>query len=436
MYPQPPNYQHNEIYNLLSLRKLPRFHVISLSVLAAVLVAAVSWKAPKAPVSVDIEVPFLEEVLLDVPLDVPYTSQFEISAGDSLSTIFDNADISAKVLFSVISTAEHENILRSVLPGETIEFEQSSDGTLLALNYIRSRQVTERFALLDGQYVHEHLVRNPEYRTQFAQGTITSSLFLAGQAAGMSDALTMELAQLFGWDIDFALDIRTNDNFSLIYQKKVLDGEVIGDGDILAAKFTNNGKTFSAIRYTDNSGKADFYDAEGKSMRKAFLRTPVEFARISSHFSIGRKHPILNTIRNHKGTDYAAPRGTPIKAAGDGKVVFAGKKGGYGTTLIIQHGQTYSTLYAHLNAFNKLIKVGKTVKQGQIVGYVGSTGLATGPHLHYEFQVNGVQVNPVTVSLPSAQPINSADKEAYLAYSANMIGQIDNFVNSGFSAAE
>ena len=418
------------------LKTLPGVHLIGLGALLAVIVAAVNWTTPEKLISVDIELPEIEAVVADVPQNQILTTAYTIVSGDSLSAIFDQADIAAKVMFDVIANSEHEQLLRAILPGETIEFEQDADGKLMALNYIKSLQLTERFELIDGAFVHQHLVRNPEFRTQFSQGTIESSLFLAGQKAGMSDALTMQLAQLFGWDIDFALDIRKSDSFSLIYQKKVLDGKSIGDGAILAAKFTNNGNTYSATRFTDSDGKTDYYDADGKSMRKAFLRTPVEFARISSHFSIGRKHPILNTIRNHKGTDYAAPRGTPVRAAGDGKVVFAGTKGGYGTTLVIQHGQRYSTLYAHLNAFNKSIKVGKLVKQGQIVAYIGSTGLATGPHLHYEFQVNGVQVNPVTVTLPSAQPIKKSDLADYMAHQANMAGQLENFERFGFAPAE
>ena len=418
------------------LKKLPTKHIIGLLVLVVIIFAAVSWTSPDKPVAVSIELPEIQEAIIEIQQHSPVSSSYVISSGDSLSTIFDQADIGAKVMFNVIADSNHEEILRAIMPGETIEFEQDDEGTLLALNYVKSPQLTERFELVDGTFVYQQLARSPEFRTQFTQGTINSSLFLAGQAAGMSDALTMKLAQLFGWDIDFALDIRKNDTFSLIYQKKILDGESIGDGAILVAKFTNNGTTFSATRFSDSDGNTDYYDADGKSMRKAFLRTPVEFARISSRFSIGRKHPILNTIRNHKGTDYAAPRGTPVRAAGDGKVVFAGKKGGYGTTLVIQHGQRYSTLYAHLNAFNKLIKVGKQVKQGQIVAYVGSTGLATGPHLHYEFQVNGVQVNPETVVLPSAQPVKKSDLEVYLSHHGNMAGQLDNFERFGFAPAE
>ena len=216
----------------------------------------------------------------------------------------------------------------------------------------------------------------------------------------------MELANIFGWDIDFALDIRAGDHFTVIYEERFLNGEKIGNGPILAAEFVNQGRSYKAIRYSDAGNRSDYYSPTGLSMRKAFLRTPVDFRRISSRFG-KRKHPILNRMRMHTGVDYAASRGTPIRAAGDGKVIHKGRKGGYGRTVIIQHGGRYSTLYAHMNSYRRGVYTGKRVKQGQIIGYVGSSGRATGPHLHYEFRVNGVHRNPLTVKLPSAKPINS-----------------------------
>ncbi|MEG2393296.1 MAG: peptidoglycan DD-metalloendopeptidase family protein, partial [Pseudomonas sp.] len=210
----------------------------------------------------------------------------------------------------------------------------------------------------------------------------------------------MDMASVFGYDVDFAQDIRQGDEFDVIYEQKVVNGKAVGTGPILSARFTNRGKTYTAVRYTNKQGNSSYYTADGNSMRKAFIRTPVDFARISSKFSMGRKHPILNKIRAHKGVDYAAPRGTPIKAAGDGKVLLAGRRGGYGNTVIIQHGNTYRTLYGHMQGFAKGVKTGGSVKQGQVIGYIGTTGLSTGPHLHYEFQVNGVHVDPLGQKLP------------------------------------
>jgi murein DD-endopeptidase MepM/ murein hydrolase activator NlpD len=235
----------------------------------------------------------------------------------------------------------------------------------------------------------------------------------------------MELAGIFGWDIDFALDIREGDQFAVLYEGLYLDGERIGTGNILAAEFTNQGKLYRAVRYTDARGHTDYYAPDGHSMRKTFLRTPVSFTRISSRFNSGRKHPILNRIRAHKGVDYAAATGTPVKATGNGKIVLRGKKGGYGNTVVIQHGSSYSTLYAHLNNFARGKTVGSRVQQGEIIGYVGSTGLATGPHLHYEFRVNGVHRNPLTVKLPDAAPLPKKFREDFKLATENLIAQLE-----------
>ena len=235
----------------------------------------------------------------------------------------------------------------------------------------------------------------------------------------------MELAGIFGWDIDFALDIRQGDSFAVIYEEVFLDGEKVRDGDIIAATFSNRGESYQAIRYTDASNHTDYYSPDGHSMRKAFLRTPVEFSRISSRFSLGRKHPILNTIRAHKGVDYAAPRGTPIKATGDGKVIYRGVKGGYGNVVIIQHGSSYSTLYGHMSRFARGVHSGSHVKQGQIIGYVGSSGLATGPHLHYEFRINGVHRNPLTVKLPDAQPLPKQYMADFQMHANQLVASLD-----------
>ena len=263
-----------------------------------------------------------------------------------------------------------------------------------------------------------------DVKHQFATGTITNSLFASGNKAGLSSAMIMKLAQLFGWDIDFALDIRKGDSFAVLFEEKYIDDKKIGHGNILSAEFVNRGKIFKAIRYTDASGHTDYYSEKGLSMRKAFLRTPVEFSRISSRFSGSRKHPVLNRIRAHKGVDYAASRGTPIKAVGDGKVIFKGRKGGYGRVLILQHGSKYTTLYAHMKSYNRKIKKGSRVEQGQIIGYVGSSGLATGPHLHYEFRVNGVHRNPLTVPLPSASPIAKKYRSDFKNTADTMISQL------------
>jgi murein DD-endopeptidase MepM/ murein hydrolase activator NlpD len=234
----------------------------------------------------------------------------------------------------------------------------------------------------------------------------------------------MQLAGVFGWDIDFALDIRAGDRFAVLYEERYIEGKKLGDGDILAAEFINNGRTFQAVKYTDPAGHSDYYSLDGRSMRKAFLRSPVDFRRISSRFRSERYHPVLGVKRPHRGVDYAAAIGTPIKAAGDGKIAFVGTKGGYGRTVIVQHGGTYSTLYGHLSRYNRSARVGARVRQGQVIGYVGKTGIATGPHLHYEFRVNGVHRNPLTVKLPNASPIGTAYKADFDSHASGMLARL------------
>ena len=353
---------------------------------------------------------------------------FTVKSGDSLSLLFKRAGLTDRDLYQLIDQAPEARALRRIMPGHEITFALDEQGQLQELLYQRDRLRSLRFSLSDDKtFQAEELERTPDIQMAYRRATINSSLFMAGQQAGMTDNLTMELAGIFGWDIDFILDIRRGDTFSVLFEEQFLDGEKIGNGAILAAEFTNRGKTFRAVRYTNAEGEANYFTPEGRSMRRAFLRTPVEFTRISSPFNPNRRHPVLNTIRAHKGTDYAAPTGTPVKASGDGRIKFAGRKGGYGNTVIIQHGQTYETLYAHLNAFHRNIRSGTRVKQGQIIAYVGSTGLATGPHLHYEFYVNGSVRNPVTVELPQAESVPNSEMARFKSQVQPIMAELEQY---------
>jgi len=351
-----------------------------------------------------------------------------VARGDSLARIFERAGLSARTLHALLAQADGKQraALRRIYPGQRLRFLLADDGGLKALEFIEDRLHTLRVDCTpSGTCRFERQVKQPDAVPRHATATIRSSLFKAARKAGLSDALTMELAGIFGWDIDFALDIREGDRFTVLYEELYLDGEKIGNGEILAAEFINRGRAYRAVRYTDPSGRTDYYDPEGRSMRKAFLRTPVAFTRISSRFSLGRRHPILNRIRAHKGVDYAAPYGTPVKATGDGKVVFAGRKGGYGKVVILRHGSRYSTLYAHLSRYARGIRSGRRVRQGQVIGYVGQSGLATGPHLHYEFRINGVHRNPLTVRLPEAAPLDRRYLADFREKSRELLAQID-----------
>jgi len=348
----------------------------------------------------------------------------KVSTGDNLSIIFDRMQLSPKVLHEIMSLGKEVDILKRLMPDHEIRF-QVEDGELAALEYEVNLTDTLHVSREGDAYTAETVKTELETRSKTVAGTINDSLFLSAQRAGISDNLIMQMVELYGWDIDFALDIRKGDRFYIVYEEKYKDGVKVQDGPILSAEFVNRGKPFRAVRYTHADGHTDYYNENGASMRKAFLRTPVKFSRISSGFSLGRKHPILNKIRAHRGVDYAAPTGTPIKATGDGVVDFAGNNGGYGRVVILRHGDKYSTLYGHMSRFANGMRAGKRVKQGQIIGYVGMSGLATGPHLHYEFRINNIHRNPLTVDLPKVVSIPENEMAAFRAGTRTYLAQLD-----------
>ncbi len=349
-----------------------------------------------------------------------------VREGDSMSLIFDRLHLTPQQLHAVLEADKEEHYLRLLRPKQTLQF-QIADNELTAMQYQLSPTRSFHITREGDDFVAQLQEKPVEIRLTHASGEISSSLYQAGHKAGLSDNLIMELVNIFGWDVDFALDIRGGDTFSLLFEEHYLDGEKLRDGKILAAEFTNRGDNYRAVLFTDPKGNSQYYSADGKSMRKAFLRSPVDFRRISSTFQRERHHPVLGKKRPHRGVDYAASTGTPIKAAGDGKVIFRGKKGGYGSTIVLQHGGKYTTLYAHLSKFRKGVVNGSRVKQGQTIGYVGKSGLATGPHLHYEFRVNGVHRNPLTVKFPDAAPITAKYKSAFMQQSRQLLAQLDLF---------
>lgn len=347
-----------------------------------------------------------------------------VGRGDSLDRMFKRHGLDRGDLAQVMQLDLARKYLRLIRPGDEIRV-QAEAGSLQALtrdvSLTESLQVSRDEA---GKFTASMLPRELERRQVRASGEIRSSLFEAAAEAGVSDRTIMNLAGIFAWDIDFVLDIRQGDRFNVVYEELWRDGKRVGEGQILAAEFINQGEDFQAVRYEDPAtGEADYYTPAGRSLRKAFVRAPVAFSRISSNFNPSRRHPKLNTIRAHKGVDYAAPTGTPVKAAGDGKVIFRGRKGGYGNVVILQHGGNITTLYAHLSRFAKAGN-GARVRQGQVIGYVGATGLATGPHLHYEYRVNGVHMNPRTVKLPDAEPIAPERMAAFQAVAARLLQQL------------
>ena len=331
-----------------------------------------------------------------------------VRTGDNLSLIFNRAGFSDRDVYDVTSSKKG-GALRKIFPGQLIGFAANEENALVAVRHIESPLKQTVYSKSEGQFVSEIITRETQARERSVALTIDSSLFLAGDRAGLSDGIIMELAAILGGVIDFALDPRRGDEIIILFEENFLDGEKFSDGNILAASFNNNGRIVEAYRYTDSSGDTGYFDADGVSMRKAFLKAPLDFTRVSSSFNPNRLHPIYKTKRPHRGTDYAAPRGTPVYAAGDGRIVEAGYTRSNGNYVFIQHGEGFKTHYLHLN--KKRVKRGERVTQGQVIGTVGSTGAATGPHLHYEFLVNGVHRNPRTVHkiLPKAKSLPDSE---------------------------
>ena len=337
---------------------------------------------------------------------------------------FQILDLSREDLDKIVHANATGKMFANVEPGRDVVATVSASGELEQLTYTKNPFETLIATRHDDEFNVKLLSKKVDYQIANAKGVITSSLFEDGKKAGLPEKLILKLADIFAWDIDFALNLRDGDQFTVIYEKLSVDGKEFDTGQILSVEFVNQGKAYTAVRFEDSEGNSGYYTPEGHGLRKAFLQTPMDFAKISSNFDLHRLHPILNTIRAHKGVDYSAATGTPVKTTGDGKIVFQGNKNGYGNVVEIEHGQKYSTLYAHLSGFKSGQKTGSSIKQGDVIGYVGSTGLATGPHLHYEFRIAGVHVNPVTAKLPHSMPMDKALLAKFKAQTQPLMAQL------------
>ena len=351
----------------------------------------------------------------------------KVKPGDNLANIFKKQDIPARELHRLINSKPLGPRLKSIFPGHTLTFSFSDDNTLMRLAYTPGPLEQLEFERVGDAYNGKEVRSEPERVLAYKHGSIDHSLFIASQRAGLNDSVTMRLAQIFQWDIDFVLDIRKGDEFYVVFEELYLGEEFVGYGDIVAAEFVNQGESFQAVNYTDSKNDSGFYNPKGESMRKAFLRAPVEFSRISSNFNLRRKHPLYKRTMPHRGIDYAAPSGTPILAAGDGRVKVAGRSKTNGNYVIISHGEQYVTKYLHLSKFANKVRKGSKVKQGQTIGYVGSTGLATGPHLHYEFLVSGVHKNPRTAKLPDAAPVAKTELARFEGESVKKLSLLESY---------
>jgi len=355
----------------------------------------------------------------------------EIKRNDSLFSILKRLGIGEKNIVNLVNS-DRGNLLAQIKIGKTLEVGINDSNIVISLNYIKDFKSGVRAEKRGEVYEIEEYELNTEKYRVFKNIEINNSLYVDGLKEALPDSVIMDLVYIFGWDIDFVHDIRPGDSYSLIYEEVFVNGEKKLDGDILIAEFINRDRTHTAIRYKLQNGFSEYFSLEGRNVKKAFLRSPVEFSYISSSYNLKRRHPILHKVRAHTGVDYAASRGTPVRTTGDGTVVFVGKKGGYGNLVEIKHTEDYSTRYAHLNKFHSKIKVGKKVKQSETIGYVGRTGTATGDHLHYEFRVNGKHTNPVTVKLPNAKPIHENDKDSYDLHAKKIIADLKKYQNLSF----
>ncbi|MFT7219240.1 MAG: murein DD-endopeptidase MepM/ murein hydrolase activator NlpD [Candidatus Azotimanducaceae bacterium] len=405
----------------------PRSHLKAALLLALALIIALTalpaYQQAPAPAPISLKVvpepttiaapAMVVSAVVSAPVIEVNTSQWvtiTIKPGDNLARIFQRMDLPAADLQAIVDLGADAKSLRKVMPGQELEFNLSVTGELNEVRYKKNVFETLHIERSEMGFQANWESATPDKRIVFETAQITRqspSLYHAGKSAGLTDNVIMKLSYIFQWDISFALDLREGDSFSVMYEQIFIDGKKVKEGDILAATFVNAGRTHEAVRYTNIAGKTSFYTPSGMSMRKAFLRDPVHFSHVSSSFNLRRLHPIHKRVMPHRGIDYAANRGTPVLAAGDGKVKIRRENSAAGKFVVIQHGEQYTTKYLHLSRFAKGLNPGTSVSQGDIIGYVGATGWATAPHLHYEFLVGGVHRNPKTVKLPKAQPVEA-----------------------------
>lgn len=347
-----------------------------------------------------------------------------ISRGDTLQSLLERLGVNDEDARLALAAARENPSLGRLSPGRSVLARVTSGGQLLSFRYLVSEDTLVTLSRSNAQFQASEQPAVLETRQILRSGVIQGSLFGATDAADVPDRIASEMAEALSGDIDFHKDLRRGDQFSVVYEAHYLDGQLVRTGQLLAAEFINQGKAFQAIHFKDAEGREGYFNAQGQSLKRAFLKSPMPFSRISSGFSGARFHPVLKTWRAHKGIDYAAPTGTPVRAVADAKVAFAGRQGGYGNLIVLKHQGPYSTAYGHLSRYGAGIKRGANVSQGQVIGYVGATGLASGPHLHYEFRINNVQHNPLALNLPTAYPLDSRDRSRFAAQAQPLVAHL------------
>ena len=419
----------NEIITIL--KSFPKKHVFTLF-LGFFLLGAMSLLGSKDLKEKETELELIKPLILntlseEIKIEDPLIEREKvIKRNDTLYTILDDFKVKKEDIISLVNS-KNSNLLAKIEVGDKIRVIIDKNGELKNLTYIygirtgvKAERKTEGFSIAN----YESKIEKVKI---FKNVVIEDSMYMSGLKQDIPDSVLMDLAYINGWDIDFTHDIRPGDTYSLIYEEILIDGEKVIDGDILISEFMNQNEQYIAVRHDLNEQTSEYFNLEGENVKKAFLRSPVKLSYISSKYNLKRRHPVLHTIRAHKGVDYAANKGSPVRATGDGTISFAQYNGGCGNEIKIKHSEDYETRYCHLDRFNARAKVGRKVKQGQTIGYVGSTGLATGPHLHYEFHVNGRHTDPLKVKFPNASPIQTSQLKSYKEKSENLINELKNF---------
>ena len=370
-----------------------------------------------------------------VQAEVPPTPEFniervQVARGDNISTLLGGLGVTPGELHELLRDGERTKALRRIFPGQWVEVSTHKDGGLNKLRLEKNAASSLEWTRGGDGFVLNALEIAPEVEIAYASETILNNLFVAGQRGGLGDEIILRLAKIFRWDIDFVLDVRAGDSFELVYESEYLDGKFHRYGDILAARFTNRDRDHTAIRYIDSDDNKSYFTPEGESMRGAFLRAPVDFTRVSSGFSYKRRHPLFNRVRAHLGVDYAAPSGTPIKAAGKGSVKTVDRNSSSGNYVEIQHPNGIQTRYLHLSRFARGLKPGTGVEQGEVIGYVGATGWATGPHLHYEYIEGGKHMDPRKVEVQRDAAISEQERGHFLAQTTPLLNRLERFGSS------
>jgi murein DD-endopeptidase MepM/ murein hydrolase activator NlpD len=356
--------------------------------------------------------------------DGGYWREERVQRGDTIGGVLARLSVADQAAQNFLRTDPRARSLYQLKPGKSVRVQTDEDGHLLALSYLTQNGDLLTVRRGKDDFVAASVVRPATVRLELRAGEIHSSLFAAADAVGLPDAITSQMADVFSGDVDFHHDLRRGDRFTVVYEMREVDGYPAGTGKVVAAEFVGKGTVYRAFLWRGADGDEGYYAEDGKSLRKAFLRSPLEFTRVTSGFSLARFHPFMQTWRAHRGVDFAAPSGTPVHAAGDGRVAAAGAQNGYGNVVILQHAGAFSTVYAHLSRFAAGIRTGTHVAQGELIGYVGQTGWATGPHLHYEFRVGNEQRDPLSIALPNAQPIPTTDRPAYVERVAPLAAQL------------